>query len=310
VRAAAQSSELEVVGAVDRAPPLTGRALSELTGAAVGTIKVTDSLKQAVGRHKGAVVLHATSSRLDQVQGELLEAISLGCHVVSTCEELAFPWFRHPKLADKLEAEAQRAGVALLGAGINPGLVLDRLVATVAQACGPVRAVHATRVIDAATRRPALQRRVGCGLSEEEFFEMVDREQLGHVGLVESAALCALGLDMDCDDYEEEIAPVIAEEDLTHGAFPVSKGRVAGLSQTAVGLDDGQERVRLELTIALGVDEAVDSIVVDAEPQVKLTIAGGISGLGATANVVVNAAPRVAAAQPGLLTVLDLPAGR
>ena len=39
------------------------------------------------------------------------------------------------------------------------------------------------------------------------------------MGLLESAALCALGLGLDCDDYEEEVAPVIAEEDITGGAF-------------------------------------------------------------------------------------------
>jgi 2,4-diaminopentanoate dehydrogenase len=50
--------------------------------------------------------------------------------------------------------------------------------------------------------------------------------------------------------------------------------------------------------------------VIDAEPRVELEIKGGIAGDRATANVVVNAAPRVASAEPGLLTVLELPAGR
>ena len=53
------------------------------------------------------------------------------------------------------------------------------------------------------------------------------------MGLVESAALCALGLGMECDDYEEEIVPVFAEEDITGGAFPVKKGKVAGIFQSA-----------------------------------------------------------------------------
>ncbi len=99
--------------------------------------------------------------------------------------------------------------MAVLGTGVNPGFVLDRLVATVGQACGPVRRVFASRVVDARTRREALQRKVGAGLTEDEFFELVEQEQLGHVGLVETAALCALGLGLDCDDFEEEIVPVL-----------------------------------------------------------------------------------------------------
>jgi 4-hydroxy-tetrahydrodipicolinate reductase len=231
-------------------------------------------------------------------------------HVVSTCEELAFPWFNYPELAQKLDAAAQRSSTTVIGTGINPGFVMDRLVATLGQVCGPVRHAKVSRVVDARTRRAALQRKVGAGLTEEEFFNLVDKDLVGHVGLVESAALCALGLGLDCDDYEEELTPVFAEEEITGGAFPVKKGRVAGMHQVAVGLSEGQERVRLELTIAVGADEPGDVIEIDADPPVRVSIPGGLSGDRATANLVVNAAPRITAAQPGLLTVLELPAAR
>ena len=240
----------------------------------------------------------------------MLEAIELGMHISSTCEELSFPYLKHPALAEQLERAASKAGVAVLGTGVNPGFVLDRWVAMAGQVCGPVKRVTAKRVVDARTRREALQRKIGAGLDEAEFMRLVDKEQLGHVGLMESAALCALGLGMDCDDFEEELAPVIAEEDITGGAFLVRAGRVAGIAQTAVGLSDGQEKVRLELTIAVGSTPAMDSIEIDADPPLKVEIPGGVAGDRATANLVVNAAPRLTAAQPGLLTGLELPAGR
>lgn len=309
-RAALQSEEVELIGAVDRSPSMAGKTLTEVLGLPAGTFKVQPTLAQAVGRRTGVVLLHATGSKLAQVADQVLEALSHGMHVVSTCEELAFPWFHHPKLAEKLERAASRAGTAVVGTGINPGFVMDRLVATLGQVCGPVRHAKVSRVVDAAKRRPALQRKVGAGLSEDEFFRLVDHDEMGHVGLVESAALCALGLGMDCDDYEEELTPVYAEEDITLGAWPVKKGRVAGIHQVAVALEEGQERVRLELTIAVGVDDAGDTVELDAEPKVKLVIPGGLPGDRATANLVVNAAPRVAAAEAGLLTVLELPAGR
>ncbi len=309
-RAALRSEELELIGAIDSSPSLVGKKISDVLGQAAGTFKVSKDLQTAVGKRKGVVLLHATGSKLPAVMGQLLEAIKAGLCIVSTCEELAFPHFRHPDLADALDAAAKKAGVTVLGTGVNPGFVLDRLVATAAQVCGPVRHVKVTRVVDARTRREALQRKVGAGLSEEEFFKLVDAEQLGHVGLAESAALCALGVGLDCDDYEEEIFPVLAEEDITGGAFPVKAGRVAGIYQTAIGLQDGQERVRLELTIAVGAEDAADTIVIDAEPPMTLTIPGGVAGDRATANVLVNAAPRVKSAEPGLLTVLELPAGR
>lgn len=309
-RAALRSEELELIGAIDSAPSLAGKKISDVLGQAAGTFKVAKDLRTAIGSRKGVVLLHATGSKLPQVMDQLLEAMKLGLSIVSSCEELAFPYFRHPDLADTLDAAAKKAKVSVLGTGVNPGFVLDRLVATAAQVCGPVRHVKAVRVVDARTRREALQRKVGAGLTEEQFFELVDADQLGHVGLVESAALCALGVGLDCDDFEEEIVPVIAEEDITGGAFVVKKGKVAGIAQTAVGFSDGQERVRLELTIAVGADDPADTIIIDAEPKLTLTIPGGTAGDRATANVLVNAAPRVKSAEPGLLTVLELPAGR
>jgi 2,4-diaminopentanoate dehydrogenase len=309
-RAALASPEVELIGAVDTSPQLTGRPLAEVLGQPTPKLKVADSLERALGRRRGAVLLQATGSRLPQVMEQLLGAVKLGVSVVSTCEELAFPFLRHPELAEKLDRAAQKAGVAVLGTGINPGFVMDRLVATVGQACGPVRRATVTRVVDARTRREALQRKVGAGLTEEEFFALVDKEQLGHVGLVESAALCALGLGMDCDDYEEEIAPVLAEEDITGGAFPVRRGRVAGIFQSVVGLEDEQERVRLELTLAVGADNPRDRIELEADSRLVVEIPGGVAGDRATANTLVNAAPRLTAAEAGLLTVLELPAGR
>lgn len=309
-RAAHASPEVKLVGAVDNSPQLIGRRLGELLGDPSLSMNVQGDLDQARGRHRKAVLLHATASRLPQVMQQLLSAIRAGFSVVSTCEELSFPFLKYPDLAQQLEREARKAEVCVLGTGVNPGYVLDRLVATAGQVCGPVRHVSAIRVVDARSRREALQRKIGAGLTEEEFMELANEDQIGHIGLTESAALCALGLGLECDDFEEEIVPLIAEEDIPGGAFPVRKGKVAGIAQTAVGLEGAQERVRLDLNISMGADNPRDQIVIDADPKIEIVLTGGIAGDRATANVVVNAAPRLAAADPGLLTVLELPAGR
>ena len=311
VKAACLSPELKVVGAVDTAPSLKGNSLGDLVKEpSLDTLKISADLSSAVGRHRNVVLLHATGSRVPQVMEQLLEAVKMGLSVVSTCEELSFPFLKYPELSEKLDKAAQKAGVSVVGTGVNPGFALDRLVATMGQVCGPVRRVLATRVVDARTRREALQRKVGGGMTEDEFHALAEKDLIGHVGLVESAALAALGLGIDCDDFEEELVPVIAEEEITGGAFVISRGRVAGMAQVAVGLQEGVERVRLELTIALGAESPHDRIVIESEPRVEMVIPGGIAGDLATANTVIHAAPRIQAADKGLLTVLELPAGR
>ncbi|HTS81614.1 MAG TPA: dihydrodipicolinate reductase [Myxococcaceae bacterium] len=307
-RAALQSEEVTLVGAVDTHPALVGKRLDAL--GVPSPLEVQPVLRRGPARGHRPVVLHATGSSLPAVAEQLLAAVKEGHAVVSTCEELAFPWVRHPELTDRLERAAQRAGVSVLGTGVNPGFVLDRLTATLGQTLGPVRHVLARRVVDARGRREALQRKIGAGLTEDEFDVLAAEGAVGHVGLLESAALCALGLGLDVEEYDEEVAPVIAEEDITGGAFVVPRGRVAGVSQTVVGLEDGQERVRLELMLALGADPPGDHIVIESDRRLAVDIPGGVPGDSATAQLVVHAAPRVASAESGLLTVLDLPAGR
>src|SRR5690606_19616450 len=119
------------------------------------------------------------------------------------------------------------------------------------------------------------------GLTEEEFEKKIDTGEIGHVGLGESAALAVIGLGLDYDELEEELRPIVAEEDLP-GPVPVRARQVAGIYQRARGFLEGQEVVDLELTIAFGVDESYDRIVLDAEPPVDLKVNGGYAGDAAT----------------------------
>ena len=304
-RAAASRPDLTLAAVVD--PALGGRRLRELVGAEVPDLPVLGSDEEAFRAACGGVVLQATGSRFDAVLPQLEAAVRAGVCVLSTCEELAYPWLKHEEAADRLDALADERNVAVLGTGVNPGFVLDRLPAVLAQVAGPVRHVRATRVLDVATRRLALRRKAGVGLTEEEFEAADERGELGHVGLAESAMLAGRGCGFDLEEAEvdEESAPLVAEED----GPGVKRGRVAGIHQVARVFVGDREVVRLELQMYAGAEDARDEVELDAEPPVRLIVPGGISGDLATANAVVNAAHAVTELR-GLVTVLDLPAGR
>lgn len=297
------------MGVVDTDPKLQGKTLDELglTGSGLQVLASAELLKQGV---RGGAVLLATCSRVDDAVPQLESIFRLGASVVSTCEELAYPWLYHPEAAERIDRAAQKAGVCALGTGVNPGFVLDRLVAVAGSLSGNVQHVHAERRVDASTRREALQRKVGAGLSEEQFAKLAENDAIGHVGLAESCALAALGLGLDLDEVEEELLPVLADEDALGGAVPVKAGQVAGIYQQARGFTEGREIINLELTIAVGATPATDRIRIDAEPNIEIEAKGGWPGDTATAWAVVNAVPSVVQSEPGLLTVLDLPAGR
>jgi len=308
-RAALARPDLRIVGAVDPHPSVAGRRLADVLGGPAPDLKVASEPGGAFAAAKGGVVLHATGSRFDVVLPELQRAVRAGLAVVSTCEELAWPWLRHEEAADALDALCEERNVAVLGTGVNPGFVLDRLPAFLGHVTGPVRHLRGLRVVDAARRRAALQRKVGAGLSEDAFHDAAERGDVGHVGLAESAALAAAGLGLPLDEVDEELVPLVAEEDALEASVPVRRGQVAGVSQTARVFADEREVVRLELVIAIGAEDPRDEVELDADPPVRALLRGGLAGDLATGFAVVNAAAAVIELR-GLVTVLDLPAGR
>src|SRR4029077_11497499 len=128
----------------------------------------------------------------------------------------------------------------------------DRLPLTLAAACVRVDRVQVFRVVDAAKRRGPLRAKDGAGLTVEEFQAGVAARKLGHWGLAESCALVGLGLGWVFDEIRSTIDPVVAER------AGVPPGRVAGLRQSAVGVRDGREIVRLDLEMSVSAPDPHD----------------------------------------------------
>ncbi|HWT85607.1 MAG TPA: dihydrodipicolinate reductase, partial [Myxococcales bacterium] len=156
-RCALQKPDLEIVAAIDLDPKRVGKKLSDVVDAPCPEVIIGSDAAAEMKKAQGGVLLHATGSRLDRVEGELAQALTAGLCVVSTCEELSYPWLRHPEIAERLDKLAQKRKLALLGTGVNPGFVMDRLPATLGAVCGPVERVHVKRVVDSRTRRKQLQ---------------------------------------------------------------------------------------------------------------------------------------------------------
>jgi 4-hydroxy-tetrahydrodipicolinate reductase len=305
-RAVLEMPDLRLVGAVD--PAHTGRQLDAMLGRPGSGLVVEGDAARPLAAARGGVLVQAVSSRMAEVLPQIEQAVKGGLSVASACEELAYPWLAHEQEADALDALCERHDVSVVGTGVNPGFALDRLPALLSQCTGPVRLLTARRVVDLAGRRAALRRKLGVGMTPEQFQEAADADRVGHVGLAESAALAALGSGLDVDEVDEEIEPVLAARDLP-GPEPVARGRVAGARQVARGWAEGREVVRLELELALGAQDPRDEVHVDADPPLRLVVPGGLPGEAATAWALVHAA-RALPVLRGLVTVLDLPSGR
>ena len=164
-----------------------------------------------------------------------------------------------------------------------------------------------TRVVDAAARKLPLQRRVGAGLNLGQFRRAVTEGSVRHVGLVESAHLIAGALGWKLERVDETLEPAIAPRDLDTEYLRIPAGAAAGIRQAVRAYRAGELAISLDLQVYVGAESPRDHVLVDGDPPVDATVAGGINGELATAAVLLNSLPKLLAAPAGVLTVKDLP---
>lgn len=305
-----EKDAIEIVGAIDTDPGKIGQDLGEFVGAsdAPWGIRISGDTK-GVLEQSADVVLHTTSSSLPKIMDQLLACIDVGSCVVSTCEELSYPYRTHPELAGQLDAAAKEAGVALVGTGINPGFVMDKLLITLAAVSQRIEHAKALRIVDASKRRLPLQKKIGAGMTVEEFRAKVKEGVIKHVGLPESVAMVADSLGMRVDEIKETIEPKVAEGRVQTEYLTVEPGQAAGVHQIARGLFEGKEVIYMELQMYVGAKNPADTVELTGHPNISLVIPGGSHGDIATASVAVNSIPSILEAPSGLRTSRDLPIG-
>lgn len=305
-----QKEGIEVVGAIDTAEDKVGRDLGEVldVGKPLG-VSVSSDSEAVLSKTKPEIVVHATSSHLKDVFPQLAQIVKHGANIVSTCEELSYPYYSQAQLAEKLDVLAKKHQATVLGTGINPGFLMDTLVITLTAVCQKIEKIRVVRIMDAATRRVPFQKKIGSGLNVEEFHEAIKRGLItGHVGLEQSVSMIAGALAWKLERIEADpVEPVIAKKHVRSEAIEVKTGCVAGLRQTARGYRKGKEAITLEFQAYIGAEEEYDSISIKGIPDVNQKITPCVHGDKGTVAMVVNAIPKVINAAPGLVTMKDLP---
>jgi hypothetical protein len=281
--ACSQASDLVVVGAIDPA-----HAGEEVGGVVVRGVEHADELS-------GDVALVATATSLDAISADLERLVSAGLHVVSTCEELAYPWRERTETARRLDDAARANGVAVLGVGVNPGFVMDVVPALPLTASLDARFVSVSRRVDLSRRRPQLRKKLGVGLAVAEWERDAERRTLGHVGLVESAILCALALGSERESVTFRREPILRTDRIVNGVR----------ERAELEAEDGRA---VELELVFEEDGAdVDVIEVRGRPDIRVVFEGGVQGDDATVARLVSGARIVGTLPPGLRLPIEAP---
>jgi 4-hydroxy-tetrahydrodipicolinate reductase len=305
-----QKKGVEIVGAVDIAENKVGKDLGEVLSLEKKLgIKVSSDIDTILEKAKPDIAIHTTSSFLKDTFPQLAAIVKHGVNVVSTCEELSYPQVSEPILAEKLDTLAKNYDATVLGTGINPGFLMDTLVITLTAPCQRVERIIATRVMNAATRRLPFQKKIGAGLTIEEFKRRIETKQItGHVGLEQSIGMIADALGWKLDKISVEAAePVIAEKAVESKDIKVKAGNAAGLRQKAKGFIKNNEVITLDFQAYIGAKEEYDAVKIEGVPNINQKIQPCVHGDLGTVAMVVNSIPKVINAPAGLHTMKDLP---
>jgi len=299
----------KIVGALDIKPELVGKDLGEILypSRRIG-IKIEKDAKALFSRAKAQVAVLTTTSHFKSVFPQVSGCLEAGMNVVSTCEELSFPWKNNPQIAQKIDKLAKKKKLTVVGTGINPGYLMDTLPLILTAPCLQVQSIRVRRMMNSARRRLPFQLKVGTGLTQKEFREKIESGEItGHVGLLESIYAIADGLSWKLDDAQElPPQPVIDDKEVETALGAVKPGNVIGLTSTAFARKGGEEVITLEFCANAAVDEEYDEIIIQGEPNIHQKIIGGVHGDIGTIAVTVNTIPRALEAPPGLKVMKDL----
>jgi 2,4-diaminopentanoate dehydrogenase len=296
---------MKIVAAID--VNNVGCDLGEIAGLGkkLGIVISNDS-EETLRKAKPHVVLHTTSSSLKTVYPELEKLINAKVNIVSSCEELSYPFEKEPTIAKKLDNLAKERGVTILATGVNPGFLMDAWPLFMTGVCTEVKEVRVCRIQNASQRRVPFQKKIGAGISRKDFASLVKKGIVRHVGLAESVAMIAAGLGWKLDRIAEVIEPIIYEKEVKSNYITVKPGMVAGVRQVAYGYRTRKKAISLYFEASIGAEESYDSVCITGSPNMEVIVKGGTPGDIATAAMLTNAVMKIHEFSAGLKTMKDM----
>ena len=308
---------VEITGICDINPALVGKGMFEALGKVSDQedVIITPSIDEAVDVSNCDVCILATDSFTAKAFPKMEILLNKGVNVITTAEEMAYPKANEPELTAKLDEIAKANGVSVLGTGINPGLVMDLLALCLSGAMTNVTKVTCKRVNSLSPFGETVMEEQGVGITVEEFDKGVAEGTLaGHVGFAESIGMIADGLGLEVDGFQQQMKPIVTTIDRKSPYGFAAAGHLAGVNMTGQGLKGGEVIIDMihpqQIEPEMEDTHTGDYITLEGDPRIEMSITPEINGGVGTIAMCINCIPQVINADPGVITMLDIPVPR
>jgi len=305
--------DIKIVGACDTNPALQNKPLGEILqylkkDRHVPILSDIDTVLE----NDVDLVLIATDSFVKKTYSKIKKVMKKGINVISTAEEMAYPYASEPDLAQKIDVLAKEHNVTVLGTGINPGFVMDLLPIFMTASMEKIERIDISRINSLSPFGKTVMEEQGVGLSIETFEKKNKNKELaGHVGFKESVYMIAKALNLEIDTFKQNMEPIITNVDRKSPYGEALKGSVAGINMTAEATVDGKPFIIMNHPQQIEPNaegiETGDYVKISGSPEINLTIKPEIEGGVGTVAMCVNSIQNVVQANSGLKTMIDLP---
>jgi 4-hydroxy-tetrahydrodipicolinate reductase len=264
IKSCASYPGIDVVACVVTDPAKEGRDVGELAGMPPLGIGATTNLGSVLGRPDVDLVFYcglgdppAVAAYLGNVAEQGKDVITLTglIHPVAALGEEG---------AATLHEQALRGGARVVGAGWNPGFLLDVLPVVWGTSCVRIDRIYAQRVAEMRDWGAGVHDECGIGLPPEQV------EDTDSNPLHESVALIADALDIRLDRIDNMHEPYVSAIRREHAGRLVEAGRNAGFHKRSLGISGGKVRIEIEMFGVFCIDPSADSVTEGA----KVVVAG------------------------------------
>lgn len=336
IRAITQRPDLDLVGVWVHSPEKDGKDAGELANGEPIGLKATGDADALIVLKPDCVVYAASGPERDALAiPDYVKLLNAGINVVTTSTtRLVNPHSYEPAdWRDQLSTAAKQGQSSLYASGIEPGFAADYLPLVLSTQSSQIEKIHSYEMglYDDYGVPDIMSDALGFGRPLEyepwiSFPGAIAGEWQGQLELVADA------LGVEISQVRETFDRAVTNRTLEVAMGTVEAGTCGALRMQAIGVVDDRDAIVIEHVTRLAHDVAPDwphgigdlsyRVVITGQPDIDCTLAatlrdprkagieGMTSGAGAmvaTAMRVVNAIPYVIAAQPGLVSSVDLP---